>query len=130
MAYNETYMTRAWCRVEILNAFAFCSCTCTHANDKIYIRNGKGFRRYCASDWVVPPIIVVKERFEYASGKVYQEKASLWRSLTQTRSTDKCYCPRCHRLAHELRDQQPLLYMDSRVVEFSCVERAVANFLA
>ena len=37
-AYNETYMTRAWCRVEILNAFAFCGCNTTFAKDSTYFR--------------------------------------------------------------------------------------------
>ena len=76
-AYNDTYMSRAWCRVEILNAFAFCSCNTMHAHDKMYIRNGKGPRAYYASDWVVPPIIVVKEGFEYAGGKGFALEESV-----------------------------------------------------
>jgi len=43
-AYNETYMTRGWCRVEILNAFAFCSCNTMWTNDKMYIRYGGAMR--------------------------------------------------------------------------------------
>ena len=84
-AYNETYMTRAWCRVEILNAFAFCSCNTMHTHDKMYIRNGKGPRNYYASDWVVPPIIVVKEGFEYAGGKGFLQEESILVSLPDPR---------------------------------------------
>jgi hypothetical protein len=44
-------------------------------------RNGKGHRTFYASDCVVPPIIVVKEGFEYAGGKGYIQEECVLVSL-------------------------------------------------